>query len=161
MDFELDQRFPAPAQEVLELYVDPDFWSTMDGTAETGPPEVLGVDRTAGTATVRLRWHLAVELPREASRFLDVDDVSWVESTRWDLPTRSAEVLFQPDQAAGLLRASASARLADTDRGSIRRVGGHLKVRIPLLGSKVERAISEGIEARLDAETAAVTDRLG
>jgi hypothetical protein len=103
---------------------------------------------------------LTVDLPREAARFIDPDDVAWVEVTEWDLSARSATVDFQPDQAAGLLRASAEAALRPDGADAVRTVSGELKVRIPLLGHKVEPVIVEGVGDHLDEEAAAVAARL-
>ncbi|MCZ7628363.1 MAG: DUF2505 domain-containing protein [Microthrixaceae bacterium] len=108
----------------------------------------------------RLRWRLAVDLPREASRFIDPDNVAWVEDTRWDLTARTASVGFEPVQASALLRASATVTVTADGDDSVRRITGELKVRIPLLGSKVEHAISEGIGEHLSEEADVVATRL-
>ena len=158
--FGFEQRWTADVDDVVEVYLDEGFWSSLAGLTTTSPPTVLGIDRTGDRAVVRLHWVLTVDLPREAARFIDPDDVAWVEVTEWDLSTRSATVDFQPDQAAGLLRASAEAALRPDGADAVRTVSGELKVRIPLLGHKVEPVIVEGVGDHLDEEAAAVAARL-
>ncbi len=159
--FGFEQRWVAAVDEVVEVYLDPGFWSALTDLRSTSAPTVLGIDRSGDRAVVRLRYALAVDLPREAARFIDPENVTWVEETTWDLPRRTAEVRFLPTQGGGLLRAGATATMAEDGDGSVRRLQGDLKVRIPLLGGKVERAFVEGVGEHLAAEADAVADHLG
>ncbi|MFV0316327.1 MAG: DUF2505 domain-containing protein [Microthrixaceae bacterium] len=160
MRFGFEQRWNASVSQVVELYTDEDFWRGVTGFSRTSAPEVLEVDVTATTARTRLRWKLEVDLPSEASRFIDPDDVAWVEDTTWDLGAATAQVAFEPAQGAALLRASASvAVVADGDE-AVRRVTGDLKVRIPLIGHKVENAIVDGIGEHLGEEADVVAPHL-
>lgn len=159
--FAFEQRWSSPVRDVVEVYLDEGFWSGLTSLSTTAPPSVLGIDRRGDTAVVRLRWVLAVDLPSEAARFIDPDDVAWTEITTWDLTSATARVEFRPDQAAGLLRASADARLRSEGTASVRSITGDLRVRIPLLGHKVEPVIVDGIGDHLDEEAAAVASRLG
>jgi len=159
--FGFEQRWTASADDVLEVYLDAGFWTALDGLSATSAPEVLEVTRHADTALVRLRYQLSVELPAQAARFIDPDDVSWIEETTWDLPARSAQVRFLPDQAASLMKASAGAALVADGADTTRTVRGELKVRIPLVGGRVEHVVVEGIGDHLEEEADAVATRLG
>lgn len=158
--FGFEQRWTAPVDDVIEVYLDETFWTALSDLSTTSPPTVLGIERSGDRAVVRLHWILSVDLPKEAARFIDPDDVAWVEETRWNLSDRSAEVHFQPDQAAGLLRASAAAKLEPDGPDAVRRITGELKVRIPLLGHKVEPVIVQGVGDHLDEEANSVAARL-
>ena len=158
--FGFEQRWEAAADDVLAVYIDADFWSSLGGLTKTSAPTVLDVSRTGDTALVRLRYVLNVELPSQAARFIDPDDVAWVEETTWTLTTRTATVRFLPEQAAGLMKASATADLQADGVDTTREVRGELRVRIPLVGGKVEHAIVEGIGGHLEEEADAVANRL-
>jgi hypothetical protein len=158
--FGFEQHWNASAEDVIEVYLDPDFWGTLDGLSATSAPEVLEVTRKQDSAVVRLRYRLTVSLPSEASRFIDTDDVAWVEQTSWDLLSRSASISFAPDQAASLMRAAAKATLISEGDTTLRQVRGDIRVRIPLLGSRVERVVVEGIGDHLGEEADAVAGRL-
>ena len=158
--FGFEQRWTATVDDVVEVYLDPAFWSELTALRATRPPEVLGIERSGDRAVVRLRYALSVDLPKEAARFIDPGDVTWVEETTWDLPARSAQVRFLPAQGGGLLRASATADMVDEDGEALRRIRGELKVRVPLVGGRVERAIVDGVGEHLDAEADAVAARL-
>ncbi len=161
MRFGFEQRWEATPDDVLAVYVDPDFWGSMEGLTSTQPPTVQSIDRSGDTAVVRLRYQLSVDLPSQAARFIDPDDVAWVEETPWALPARTATVRFLPEQAAGLLRASAAVTLVADAAEAVREVRGDLRVRIPLVGGKVEHAIVDGIGTALDEEAESVAKRLG
>lgn len=160
MRFGFEQRWTASVDDVVGLYTDESFWRNVDGFGRTSAPEVLEVSRDGGSARTRLRWRLAVDLPREASRFIDPDNVAWVEDTRWDLAARTASVSFDPVQASALLRASAEVTVTSDGDDAVRRITGELKVRIPLLGHKVENAISDGIGEHLSEEADVVATHL-
>lgn len=158
--FGFEQRWDASPDDVLAVYVDADFWSALDTLTATSAPEVLEVSRSGDRAVVRLHYVLSVDLPSAASRFIDPDNVAWVEETTWDLVRRSAEVRFLPVQGAGLLRASATAVLLADGEETAREVKGELKVRIPLVGGKVEQAIVGGVGDHLTEEADAVAAHL-
>ncbi|HTO00114.1 MAG TPA: DUF2505 domain-containing protein, partial [Microthrixaceae bacterium] len=168
--FNFEQRFTADADRVLAVYVDRTFWDGLTGLSATSAPEVLAVETRGSVAVVRLHYRLSVELPSEAARFIDTSNVSWVQETTWNLDDRSAKVTFQPDQAARLIQASATTRLLPLDQsssaqgssvdGSVRMIDGEIKVRIPLLGSRVERAIIGGIGEHLVEEAAEIQRHL-
>jgi hypothetical protein len=159
--FGFEQRWDAPIDEVLAVYVDPAFWTSLSGLSTTSPPELLGVERDGNRAIVRLRYRLAVSLPKEASRFIDPDEVAWDEEHQWDLDAKRADVAFRPLQAAALLRASATSELTTDGDDTVRTIKGELKIRIPLLGGRVEHAIVGGIGNHLVEEADAVADQLG
>jgi hypothetical protein len=158
--FGFEQRWTASVDAVEAVYLDEAFWSGLTGLTKTSPPEVLEVSRTGGRAVVRLRYRLSVDLPREAARFIDPDDVAWVEHTEWNLAERRADMRFEPVQAAALMKASAISTLSAAGGDTTRQIKGELRVRIPLLGGRVEHAVVDGIGEHLDEEADAVAARL-
>lgn len=150
------QDFDAPPDEILAVFTDAAFWNGIENLTATSVPTVLDVRRRGDRVTVELRYRLVVDLPSEATRFIDTSNVSWVESSDWDLRTASSQTMFLPDQAGRLMTASATTRLIPSGRGARRDVDGDLRVRIPLLGSRIERAIIGGISDHLEEEVAAV-----
>lgn len=160
MRFGFEQRWTASVDDVVDLYTDESFWRGVEGFGRTSAPEVLEVSRNGDRARTRLRWRLAVDLPREASRFIDPNNVAWVEDTRWDMAALTASVTFDPVQASALLRASADVTVTADGDDSVRRITGELKVRIPLLGHRVEQAISDGIGEHLGEEADVVASHL-
>ena len=160
MKFGFEQRWHCTPSAVADLYLSEDFWNSLDDLTKTSPPEVLEVTRKKKTAITRLRYSLNVDLPSEASRFIDPDDVTWVEQVEWNLKDLSAKVNFFPDQGSALMSASGEAVVFAEEDEAVRQIRGELKVRIPFLGKKVERAIIEGIGDHLEEEAAAAAEHL-
>jgi hypothetical protein len=160
MKFGFEQRWTTTVDEVVELYLDEDFWREATGFSKTSPPEVLEVTRDANRGFTRLRWKLSVDLPKEATRFIDPDNVSWVEETTWDIGAATATVVFVPAQGASLMKVSADIVVVPDGSDAVRRVTGDLRVRIPLLGGRVERAVVDGVGDHLTEEAEVVATRL-
>lgn len=156
VEFDFVQDFAAAPRDVVDTFVDPDFWGALDGLSATSVPEVLDIRRHGDLVTVELRYRLIVALPREAARFIDTSNVSWVEVSDWNLRTATSQTRFVPDQAGRLLVASAVTSLTPFGDGTRRSISGDLRVRIPLLGSKVERAIIGGVGDHLEEQVPAV-----
>jgi hypothetical protein len=158
--FGFEQRWTTSVEKVLDLYTSEDFWASLHGLSKFDPPEILEITTRGDTATTRLRYRLDVDLPREAARFIDPDDVSWVQMTTWNLPDATGDVVFLPDQGQALLKAEATTEVVDDGGEVVRRIRGDLRVRIPLLGRRVENAIVEGIGDYLEEEAGAAADEL-
>lgn len=160
--FNFKQRWSADADRVLAVFTDRSFWEGLGGLTATSAPEVLAVEDRGSITVVRLHYRLVVDLPREAARFIDTTNVAWVQETTWDLTDRTSRVEFIPDQAGRLISASATTRLVDQgvdpDGNAVagRQIDGDVKVRIPVLGSRVERAIVSGVGDHLVEEAAAI-----
>lgn len=156
MEFTRTQRFDSEPRAVLTALTDESFWAGLDGLTTMSTPDVLEVRRWGDRVTTRLRYSLVVDLPREAARFINTSAVSWVEVTEWTISRSTSETTFLPDQAQRLLAASVQTTLHAEGTGTVRAVDGDVRVRIPILGSKVESAIIGGVEQYLDELTAAV-----
>ena len=163
--FGFEQRWTAPVDDIMSTYLDEAFWKGLDSSSfsKMAPPEVLDLERddAAGTALVRLRYKVDADLPAQAARFIDPNDVAWVQETRWDLSARTADVRFLPVQAASLIRATAGIVVQEDGADTVRELRGEFKVRIPLVGSTVEKAVVGDIGTNLDEEADAVARYLG
>ncbi|MBS1839051.1 MAG: DUF2505 domain-containing protein [Actinobacteria bacterium] len=158
MKFGFEQRWSAPVDDVMATYLDESFWNGIDAFTKMAPPVLLGIERDdgAGTAVVRLRYRVEADLPSQAARFIDPNDVAWVQETSWDLGARRADVRFLPVQAAGLMRAAATIEVRTDGDDTVRELRGEFKVRIPLVGAKVEKAVIGDIGTNLEEEADAV-----
>ena len=161
--FGFEQRWAAPVDAIMETYLDEGFWNGLDGFSNMAPPQLLSLERddAAGTALVRLRYKVNATLPAQAARFIDPDDVAWVQETEWDLTALTAQVRFLPVQAAGLMRASASIDVRADGADTVRELRGEFKVKIPLVGGRVEKAVVGDIGTNLEEEADAVAEHLG
>ena len=69
--------------------------------------------------------------------------------------------MIRPDNYDNLLQGSYEATIEPSGAGCVRTVTGKIKVKIPLLGSKVEKAIIGGLQENSDAQVHLLEDFLG
>lgn len=162
MDFEVHQRYPAPAADVMSVYADATFYESLGGGARIGAPQVLErVETDEGVVSLRIRYRFTADLPRGAGRFVQKDKLTWVEHTEYDLSALIARTTLTADEYDTLLTASATQTFRPDDDHSTRAVTGNVGIAVPFLGGKVERAIVEGLEEHLEEERQVVLRRLG
>jgi hypothetical protein len=155
MQFQVEQHFAAPVDDVLAAYVDPDFYPTLTGLTKIGEPDVLGVERTGDKVRVRVRFRFTDQLPAAATTVIDPTRLTWVDESTYDLAARTSTMRLLPDHYADRLTASATATFTADPRDpqrTVRHIRGSLKVRMPLVGSKVERVIVNDLRAHLADE---------
>lgn len=153
MHFTVEQRYDAPAYDVLAAYTDPAMYATFDGLSRVGTPEVLDRVAEGGRVTLRLRMRFIADLSSAARRVVDPAKLTWVQEEVYDLTTLRAQVVFHPDAYADRFScAGGYAFLPGDGEGSTRCIEGDLRIRIPLVGGQVERAMVSGLEGHFAEE---------
>jgi hypothetical protein len=152
--FRVEQRFAAPLGEVEDALVDPAFLARLGELPRLGAPEVLSSEDGGDVVVQRVRYRFAGDLAPTVTAVVEPDRLTWVEETTYDRRTHRGEHGIVPDHYAGRLRASYTTHLEADGAGTRRRTDGELKVRFPLVGGRVERAIVAGLtqHAALEAE---------
>lgn len=158
MRFELTSQLALPPDEVVARYTDPAFYARLDGLPNVGEPRVLDRSEDGDTVTMRVHYRFTRVLSAGVAKVVDPAKISWVEETVWDLTTCSARSTLLPDNYADRFSASAQRTHEAADGGTTRRISGDVRVRFPVVGGKVERAIVDGLEEYLRAEAERVVD---
>lgn len=158
MHFEVTQRIPAAIADVADAFCDPGYYASLAAAPKLGTPEVLGRQVDGALVTMRVRYRFAGDLSSAARAVLDPAKLTWVEESVHDLDGKQVSFVLQPDHYADRFSASGRYRFeADGDHATVRQAEGDVKVRAPLVGSTVERAIVSGLKEHLDAEVALIT----
>jgi hypothetical protein len=160
VDFTLTQEIPAPADEVDEALVDADFLARMVELPKLGSAEVVGHARDGDIVSVQVRYLFQAELSGAVTKVIDPQQMTWVEDSRCDLAAHHTTCAIKPDHYDNLLSGSYEATVVASGRGSVRTITGTLKVHVPLVGGKVERAIVGGLQENAEAQTTLLTDWL-
>lgn len=161
MRFRVEQVYDAPADAVLDVYCDPAFYGALEGLAKIDTPVVLEHRIEGDHVILAVRYRFAADLPAAAARVLDSSRLTWIERSTIDRTTRATRAELVPDHYADKLRSSATAVIEDLGPGRCRRVvQGELRVRMPLVGGQVERAIVSGLQEHLADEATVVRRRL-
>jgi Protein of unknown function (DUF2505) len=158
--FQIQQRYEAPVNEVVELFTDPTFYPTLVDLPKISTPEVVDHWRTGDTVRIDLRQRFIGDLPGAAQAVIDADKLSWVEQLEFDLRRSIATSVLVPDNYGD--RFTCSGRYTFTDdgaQGTIRELSGDVKVRMLLVGGKVEGALVSGLREHAEAEAVLVAER--
>lgn len=152
MRFRIEQRFDLPLDTVERALSDPGFIEAMAGLPRLGRPELVSHDRHGHIVHQQVRYAFSGDLSPAVRAVVDPELLTWVEDSTTDLTTHEAVFRILPDHYASLLRCSGTFRLSADGGGSCRVAEGEMKVSVPILGGKVERAIVSGLDEHAQAE---------
>ena len=153
MDFRIQEQITAPARAVTSALVDADFLAATAGLPKIGGAELLEQHRDGDRVHQRVRYRFTGELSSAVTRVINRDRLTWVDESDHDLTARRSDHRIVPDHYADRLQATYSMQVdPDGDGASRMLVTGTVKVRMPLVGGRVERAIVSGLEEHAAAE---------
>ena len=161
MRFDAEQRFEVEVEHLLALFTDPDFYAPLVGLPKISSPELIDHRVAGGHVLISYRQRYTGDLPSAAQAMIDAHKISWIEELDFDLSASAADTRLKPDHYAD--RFSCSGRYTFSPLGpgrSARRLDGDLRVRVPLVGGRVENALVSGLKEHADAERDLITARL-
>lgn len=157
MDFTLHQQIDAPVDAIEAALVDSTFLQRMDELPKLGSAEIVRNDRDGDVVQLAVRYLFQAELSSAVTRVVDPDKLTWVEESTCDLVAHRTTCVIRPDNYANLLQGSYDATITVAGSGSTRTITGQLKVKVPLLGGKVEKAIVGGLAENAEAQASLLT----
>ena len=161
MRVDATQRFDTSVDQLLAWFTDPDFYPTLGGLPQISVPEIVSHSVSGATVRLDLRQRYTGDLPSAALTFIDADRLSWVEELVFDLDAATATTRLRPDHYPDRLTCTGTYTFqADGAGRSRRRLDGDLKVRVPLVGGRVEKALVSGLQEHAVAEQQLIATRL-
>jgi hypothetical protein len=158
--FEADHEFAAEPAVVADVFCDPGFQTALD-LPDLSRPEVVtsAVDGTAHL--LALRYAYTGQLDGIAQKIVGDRALTWVQELRFDTATGTGTLSYSIDGDAGRLKGEAQVAITAVEPGRSRRhIAGDLRVKIPVVGGRAERAIVPGLVRRIDVEAHALADEL-
>ena len=160
MHFDTTHEFAATPQEVMAVFCDPDFQTRLD-LPDLSRPDVVESSVDGTTHVLRLRYAYVGQLDGIAKTIVGDRPLTWIQDLRLDTATRAGTLTYSADGDAGRLNGDATVTFTARDGGSCaRHIAGDLRVRIPVVGGRAEKAIVPGLVRRIDVEAAALADEL-
>jgi len=161
MRFRTEQRFEAELAAVMAQFCDPGLYPTLVGLPKISAPVVLDHSTDGSHVHLRLHQRFTGELPAAALAVVDPAKLSWVEEIHFDLSRAAATTRLMPDHYADRLTCSGRYTFVASAAGhTVRRLEGDLKVRVPLVGGKVEGALVSGLREHAADEQPLIAARL-
>jgi hypothetical protein len=153
MRFEIVQDIAATPDAIDAALVDAAFLVRMAELPKLGSAEVVSQARDGDVVRQDVRYLFQAELSSAVTRVVDPKKLTWVERSVCDLAAHRTQCEIRPDNYGGLLSGRYDAAIVTAGAGARRTLTGELKVRMPLVGGKVERAIVSGLEENAAAQT--------
>jgi len=152
MRFEIVQQLARAVAAVDAALVDPAFLVRMDELPKLGRAEILEQRREGDLVHQDVRYLFDAELSGAVTRVVDPKLLTWVERSVCDLGSHTTSCEILPDHYSGMLSGRYDAVIVADGGGSRRTISGDLRVKMPLVGGKVERAIVGGLEENAAAQ---------
>jgi hypothetical protein len=153
--FDLVQHLHGEMADVEAAFVDDGFLAQLGRLPKLGSPTLLDRQSDGDRVRQRVRYAFVGHLSPAVTAVVKPEKLTWVEDSTLDRAAHTTIFRILPDNYATMLEASGTITLQPGERGrTIRRTGGELRVKVPFVGRKVERAIISGLRdhAVLEAE---------
>ena len=152
MKFRLEQRLASPPADACRAFTQPAFYATLQGLPKLTVPELISHEADGDLVHLRLRYRFIGELNSAARAVLDPQRLSWVEESVHDVGRQRAEFRLKPDNYGDRFTCSGRSTFTPGGAGTVHVTEGELKVRWPLVGGTVERALVSGLQEHFEAE---------
>jgi hypothetical protein len=162
--FDLRQRIAAPVAAAAAAFCDPAYYDALGAAPKLGVPEVLERTVDGDVVVMRIRYRFSGDLSAAVRAVLDPAKLTWVEESHHDMHAHTVRFVLHPDHYADRFSCRGGYRLDPdpADAGAtFRTAEGDVKVKAPLVASKVERALISGLREHLEAEAAIVEHFVG
>ena len=124
---------------------------------DIAPPEVLDRTTSGTRITLAVRYVFTGKVDPIVKRLVKIDQLVWVQTTEFDTSAHEASLTVVPEKLGSMLQCSGRFDLtAAPGGGTVRTLSGELKVKVPLLGGRAEKALGPGILRRIDLEADAL-----
>lgn len=153
MDFEITHQVAASPEVLAQALLDKDYQSSLHDIGALHERELLSQEEIGdGKVKRRVRCVLDIELNPTVRRLIGDGDPAWIEESIWHPDRLQWEWDIHPEIGGELLSAKGTIDIESSGDKAARHVRGHVKVRVPLYGGKVEGWIVDGLEAAYEEE---------
>jgi Protein of unknown function (DUF2505) len=152
MRFTLEDDLAAALERVEAALLNPAFFERLGELPNLAAPVLLDETESDGVVSRRVRYQFTGDVPGAVRRFVDTDDLTWVDEWTYHRAMHRAVHTIVPDRHEGMLRCSYEERLEVYGDGCRRSAEGMLSIRVPIVGGRAERAIVGGLRDRATAE---------
>lgn len=161
MRLTLKHRIEASLAEVEEASLADDFQRRLTSLPNVHERKVLSVDRRDdGTVHRVVRYAFAGAIPAPVLRVIGGPTVSWEEEGTFHPIDHEWRFEIHPHVMQGRFECNGRYAFVADGPATDRLVEADIKVKVPLVGGRVERFIADGLKATMEAEARMLADYL-
>lgn len=161
MRFALDHRFDASLQRVEQAVLDPAYQERLRDLPNVAERRVLEqADQPDGTVRRVVAYTFAGDLPGPVTAAIGGDRISWDEVAIFHPDVHEWRFEVRPHVFEGRFECRGRYRFEPAGAATLRHVEVDLRVKVPFVGSRVERAIRDGLVETMDAEARILAEHL-
>jgi len=151
--FSVDQVISAEPDAVQAAFCDDRLYPALGALPGIAPPEVLEKEERDGQVCLRIRYRFNGSLAPPARAVLDPARLSWIDSSTIDVQARHTQWEILPEHYGRNLSCTGEYTFLPGAGGrTTQHIEGDLRVRWPLVGPIVERALLTGLRQHLAGE---------
>jgi hypothetical protein len=154
MDLQHRTHFAFEPAAVLGAMFDPNFYGQLE-LPDVARPEILDRRDDDGQTMIALRYTYTGSVNALAASIVGANTISWTQTLT--VVDGVGSLVIAPELGTVRAQCHASVRFEARDSGCERIIAGTLRVGIPIVGGRVERALKPGILDRLELEAAALS----
>lgn len=158
MRFRLEQPIAAPAERVLAAFTNPSFYPSLGRIGGIAPPEVVAWEDDGTVVSLRVRYAFNGQVSPVVARVIDPRKLTWVEESAIDREERLCRFTMLPEHYPDRLECSGQYLLRPEGTETVQVLEGDLRVRYPVVGPVVERAIVMGMRQHMGEEAKLVQE---
>ncbi len=159
MRFDLALPVGVPPERAVSAYGAPSFYEGTAGRSDISVRGVVDREDQGEVVVIRVRFAFTGSVSSAVRAVVDPAKMTWV--TRTEIVPTAAHATWEvlPDHYPDRLSARGTYRFAEGERGpasTVVHVEGDLKVHVPFVGGKVERAVVSGLRGYLEEQVASL-----
>jgi hypothetical protein len=160
MRFTLEHTFDAPIDVVEKASNSPDYQQMLDDLPNLGKRKVTSLEEhTDGSMHRVTHYTLGAQLPAPVVAVLG-QSATWDEVADYDPATHTWTFEIKPHVLGGRLKCHGNYRFQEDGQQTTRVVEVDVKVKVPLVGGRVENEIRKGLVETMDAEATLLQEYL-
>lgn len=153
MRLSLRHPLPAPVERAWEQLQTPDYAAALSEVAAVDR-EVLQTGSAGGLPSRTVRLTGRKPLPGAVAKLLGSSQIRYVQEERIDAAARTIHWRVTAPDLSDRFEAQGTWRIIAEGTSSVRLIEGEIRVSIPLVGGKIERAVVEELTASYDKSAA-------
>lgn len=150
-------QFEQDMQAVLALFCNPDFYQKHQTLVGGKDFQVLESREDGDEYYVRFSYQVASDVPAFAKKVLG-ETSSVVHEETWNKSTGKGQISIDVATLPGTLECDA--QLENVDGGCQKHFNWEIKVKIPLIGGKIEKVVADDIQRKKQPDEDAVNQLL-